>query len=87
MQAIHVKLQKVGNSRGVLIPKPLLSQAGLSDATGVDITLDGDAIVLRKPTRPARQGWARAAAQVAQAGDDALVLGEFDQAADEDWRW
>jgi antitoxin MazE len=87
MQTIHTKLQKVGNSRGVLLPKPLLAQAGLTQATGVDITLDGDAIVLRKPARPVREGWAQAAAQVAQAQDDAPLLGEFDNAADVDWQW
>jgi len=87
MQTIHAKLQKVGNSRGVLIPKPLLVQAGLTLSTGVDITLDGDTIVLRKPARPVREGWAQAAAQVAQAQDDELLLGEFDNAADVDWQW
>lgn len=87
MQTIHTKLQKVGNSRGVLIPKPLLAQAGLTEATGVDLTLEGEAIVLRRPVRPAREGWAQAAAQVAQAGDDGLFLGEFGNAADEDWQW
>jgi antitoxin MazE len=87
MQTIHTKLQKVGNSRGVLIPKPLLVQAGLTLSTGVDITLDGETIVLRKPARPVREGWAQAAAQVAQAKDDELLLGEFDNAADVDWQW
>lgn len=87
MQTIHTKLQKVGNSRGVLIPKPLLAQAGLTEATGVDLSLEGETIVLRRPVRPAREGWAQAAAQVAQAGDDGLLLGEFGNAADEDWQW
>lgn len=87
MQAIQTKLQKVGNSRGVLIPKPLLLQVGLSDTSGVEITLENDAIVLRKPQRPVRDGWALAAQQVALAGDDGLVLGEFGNLGDGDWEW
>lgn len=84
---MQVNLQKLGNSRAVVIPKPLLAQAGLSEATGVEMTLEGQAIVLRRPAAPPREGWGEAAAQVAAAGGDALAMGEFSNEADIDLKW
>lgn len=37
--------------------------------------------------RHARAGWAQAAQQVALAGDEGLVLGDFGNAADGNWAW
>lgn len=85
MKALHVSLRKIGNSRGVVIPKPLLSQAGLEEA--VDMIVEGEAIVLRKPLRAAREGWAEAARGLAQKGGDVLVMGEFGNEADADLTW
>ena len=44
----------MGNSQGVLIPKPILAQLGLEDE--VEMEVENDAIVLRKPQKKARQG-------------------------------
>ena len=46
------------------------------------MTIEGGALVLRRPASPARKGWAEAARMVAETGDDALVMGEFGNAAD-----
>lgn len=82
---MHVTIRQIGNSQGVLIPKPLLAQLGLEGEA--DIAIEGDAIVLRKPARPARTGWAAAAKEIAGQGDDGLVMGEFGNASDEDLAW
>jgi antitoxin MazE len=79
------KIRKLGNSRGVLIPKPLLKQAGLEDQA--EILVEGNTLVLRKPKKTPRQGWAEASKQIAARGEDALVLGDFDNEADADWTW
>ena len=85
MKALQIPLRKIGNSRGVVIPKPLLSQAGLEEA--VDVTVEGEAIVLRKPVRSPRDGWAQAAQALARKGGDTLVMGEFGNEADADLSW
>ncbi|PIV32047.1 MAG: AbrB/MazE/SpoVT family DNA-binding domain-containing protein [Lysobacterales bacterium CG02_land_8_20_14_3_00_62_12] len=82
---MRIAIRRIGNSLGLIIPRPLLGQLGLEDE--VDLTLVDDAIILRKPGRPLRQGWAEASASIAAAGDDALVLPEFANAADQEWRW
>jgi len=75
----------MGNSQGVLIPKPILAQLGLEDE--VEMELENDAIVLRKPQKKARQGWADASKAIAQAGDDETVMGEFPNADDAELSW
>jgi len=79
------KIRKLGNSRGVLIPKPLLKQAGLVDQA--EILVEGNTLVLRQPKKAPRQGWAEAAKEIAKRGEDNLVLGDFANEADADWTW
>jgi antitoxin MazE len=82
---MHVSIRRIGNSHGVVIPKPMLTQLGLQDSA--DIAIEGDAIVLRKPVRVPRQGWAEAAQQIGDANDDGLVMGDFANEGDEDLAW
>jgi antitoxin MazE len=78
-------IRKMGNSQGVLIPKPLLAQAGIEREA--EITVENGAIVLRKPKPAARQDWAEASRNIAAVGDDALVWPEFANADDGEWQW
>ena len=83
---MHVTIRQIGNSQGIVIPKPLLAQVGL-DGGEAEMTIEGGALVLRKPTKPARAGWAEAAQKIAQRGDDALVMGGFGNEADAELVW
>ena len=78
-------IRKMGNSQGVLIPKPILTQLGLVDE--VDMEVENDALVIRRPKDKPRHGWAEAAKAIAEAGDDGLVLGDFPNAGDKDLQW
>ena len=82
---MHVSIRPIGNSRGIVIPKPMLVQLGLED--GADLTVENGALVIRKPAMPARSGWADAAKAVALANDDGLAMGEFANEGDEDLTW
>ena len=87
MKAIHVSIRRIGNSQGVVIPKPVLAQVGLNGEAGAEMTIEGGALVLRRPASPARTGWAEAAKKIAEAGDDALVMGEFGNVGDSELVW
>ena len=87
MKAMHVTIRQIGNSQGVVIPKPFLAQLGLNGDAGAQMTIEGDALVLRRPASPARKGWAAAAKKFAVAGDDALVMCVFGNAADSELTW
>ncbi|MGQ9683723.1 MAG: AbrB/MazE/SpoVT family DNA-binding domain-containing protein [Anaerolineae bacterium] len=54
MNAIRTQLVKIGNSRGVRMPKPLIDQAGLG--TEVEISVEDNQLVIRPASHP-RQDW------------------------------
>lgn len=78
-------IRRMGNSQGVLIPKPILAQLGLENE--VDMEIEDDALVIRRPQKQARAGWADASKTIASAGDDAPVIGEFGNADDTELVW
>jgi antitoxin MazE len=78
-------IRKLGNSQGVIIPKPLLAQAGLEDEA--EMVVEKGCIVLRRPQNKVRDGWAEASRRIASAGDDALVWPEFANDGDAELQW
>lgn len=78
-------IRRMGNSQGVLIPKPLLQQIGLEDQA--EMRVEGDALVLRRPKAAPRTGWADASRKLAASGDDALALPEFANEGDAELKW
>ena len=85
MKALHITIRQIGNSQGVVIPKPVLAQVGL--VADAELTVERGAIVLRKPSKSSRSGWAKAAKAVAARGGDELVLGEFGNEGDSELVW
>ena len=85
MKALPVTVRRIGNSLGVVIPKPVLAQVGLSEQA--EMTVERGAIVLRKPRKATRSGWAEAAQSIANLGEDKLLMGEFSNAADVELEW
>jgi antitoxin MazE len=82
---VKTRLVRIGNSRGVRLPKPLIEQAGLTEE--VDLQLRGNTIVIAARPAP-RSGWAAAARKLhAQGGDQLLdppALTHFDET---EWEW
>lgn len=82
---MKIAIRQLGNSRGVILPKPLLDQVGLKRAA--EVSVENDAIVLRLPKTRTRQGWADASRALAAAGDDLPVWPEFGNAGDATLKW
>lgn len=82
---MEVAIRKMGNSRGVLIPKPILAQLGLEGAA--DLQVRDGVIEIRPISREPRAGWAADAARLAAQGDDAPVWPEFSNADDGELKW
>lgn len=61
---------RIGNSRGIRIPKTLLEQCRLGDA--VDLEMENGHLVIRPATTP-RSGWEDAFREMARQEDDALL--------------
>jgi antitoxin MazE len=82
---MKIAIRKMGNSQGVIIPKPVLIQMGLDNEA--EMSIERDAIVLRKPRKSVREGWAEASKAIAASGDDRLVWPEFGNAGDAECVW
>lgn len=81
------RIVKIGNSRGIRIPRPLLEQTQLEDE--VEIQVADNRLVI-SPVRRAREGWESAFQQMAESGDDSLLDRDQIQATrweDEEWEW
>jgi len=84
---MRASVRKLGNSSGVIIPKSVLEEAGVSVGDTVDLTLEDGRIVLAPLRERPRTGWAEASKALAAAEDDALVWPEFANIDDENLDW
>lgn len=82
---MKTRIVRIGNSRGVRLPKALIEEAGLGEA--VELLLEAGGIVIRPAAVP-RAGWAAAAASLAgvEGGGllDAPTATRFDE---KEWAW
>lgn len=82
---MRVALRKMGNSSGVIIPKPFLAEIGATGA--VEMVVEEGRIVIEAEKNHPRAGWAEASRRLAEEGDDALVWPEFGNEGDEALEW
>jgi antitoxin MazE len=80
-----IKIRRIGNSKGIIIPTSILAQLGVE--TEVDVSVVDGAIVVRVPAKPNRSGWSDASKSIALVGDDALVMPEFANVDDAVFSW
>jgi antitoxin MazE len=82
---MRLKLTRIGNSRGIRIPKPLIAQCSLGEVVELRVTPDGLVIA---PHRAPRHGWREAFAASPPAEHemvlDAVRHNVFDA---KDWKW
>jgi len=78
-------IRRLGNSRGIIIPKLMLKEAGLDEEA--EIALERGRNRPRQPDRNPRLGRAEASRKLADAGDDKLVWPEFGNQNDGDFQW
>ena len=82
---MKTRLVRIGNSRGIRIPKPLIEEAGLSDEVEVRARR-GSIVVL--PLAGVRSGWAEAARKLRALEEDRLLDGPSVTRFDEnEWAW
>jgi antitoxin MazE len=84
--SMKAELVRIGNSRGIRIPKPIIEQCGLRDT--VELTVEGDRLVVT-PKQLLRQGWEEAFRAGGCPASDELLLetlpaNKFDS---EEWQW
>lgn len=82
---MKTRIIRIGNSRGVRLPKPLIEEAGLTDE--VELHVRDGAITIAAISEP-RAGWADAARAARERNEDAMLdeptPTRFDE---EEWEW
>ena len=68
---MQTRLVRIGNSRGVRIPKALIAAAGLDAALRMRVVDAG--LLLERLDDDPRAGWAEAARELVGRGDDRLL--------------
>jgi antitoxin MazE len=64
---MHASLVRIGNSKGIRLPKAVIEQAGLGKDLDLEV-VDGAVIIRSEKT--VRAGWAQAAKKCNEQGDD-----------------
>lgn len=85
---MRTALRKMGNSTGVILPRPLLTQVGLAAGAEMNVSVDGERLVLTPVRRAIREGWAESAALIANEPDpEAEEWLSFGNESDEEFEW
>ena len=80
-------IRKMGNSHGVIIPKPLLAEIGAKAGDEVDLAVKRGKIVIAPSRKAPRSGWAADSKRLAEAGEAGPAWPEFANDADQDLKW
>jgi antitoxin MazE len=83
---MHIDIIKIGNSKGIRIPKSLLEQCGFDKEA--ELTIEENKIII-SPVATARQHWESKFSAMAKQGDDkleddSLLDNHFDH---QEWSW
>ena len=84
---MEIAIRTIGNSKGVVLPKPLLAQAGLEGLSTASIEVVNGAIILRKPVQSQRLGCQLGCGLCPTHAQDTLLLGEFGNVDDAELDW
>ncbi len=83
---LKIELVRIGNSRGIRIPKPLIKHLCFGDT--VEVRIEDESLVIVRERSP-REGWREAFRSAGSGTDDELALqtmpeNEFDR---NEWQW
>ena len=82
---MRTRLIRIGNSRGIRIPKALVEAAGLDEPLRMRVVDEG--LLLERVEDP-RAGWAEAVRELADRGEGGLLDDPLPTAFDEsEWEW
>ena len=84
---MEVKITKIGNSQGIIIPKAIIEQCGLTDKVCLEVK-DNHLIISPLVENP-RQGWEEAIIAAGVDEDDELLMGDYLPHSwdEEEWTW
>ncbi len=86
---MQTAVRKMGNSAGIILPKPLLQALGIEVGRQIDIAVEDGRIVATPVKRPVRLGWEEDAAAIGALPltEDEKAWLDSDEEIGEEWTW
>ena len=86
---IQSTLRKMGNSTGMILPKPILDQLGLASGAKVELRVEDGEVIARPAKRKVREGWEEAAKRIGAEGltDEERDWLDMPSDFDAEWEW
>ena len=81
---MKARLVRIGNSRGVRLPKAVIDQVGLGD--DIELRVEDNRVVITAAAPP-RTGWAEAAKQLSARTDGLLDAAQPTRFDEDEWQW
>ncbi|AEF82716.1 AbrB/MazE/SpoVT family DNA-binding domain-containing protein [Leadbettera azotonutricia] len=80
-----VSVVPIGNSKGIRIPKNILTQLNIENE--VEMNMHNNEIIIKRIEKKPRSGWEEAFQKMHKEGDDNLLLQEQIQDDSFEWEW
>ncbi len=86
---MNTTIRNIGNSKGVILPKSILTQCDIEEEVSIEVKDHHIIITAVAPTQNyKRKGWEKAFKEMAENGDDALMMPDvFNDEHTDDWTW
>lgn len=85
---MQTSLRKMGNSTGMIVPRSILSEIGITTGAAMDLSVENGRLVATPVVRESRSGWAaEAAASAADNHVDEAAWRGFGNEDDVDLHW
>ena len=82
---MQVSVIRIGNSKGIRIPKNVLSQLRIEDK--LELEVRENEILLKPIEKKTREGWREALASMREKDDDVLLFPNITDEEPFDWEW
>jgi len=82
---MKISVIRIGNSRGIRIPKTVLEQCRIHEK--VNLEVEGDTIIIKPDNKKPREGWEEAFKKMRELKEDELLIDDMIDLDTFDWEW
>ncbi|PNV74138.1 AbrB/MazE/SpoVT family DNA-binding domain-containing protein [Leptospira inadai] len=82
---MRVSVVKIGNSKGIRIPKAVLEECHIEEE--VDLLIDKNKIIITPFKTKPRDGWEKQFKAMSESKDDKLLIPDSIDLSNKDWEW
>ena len=86
MESLKLKVRKIGNSEGIVIPQKYMHIVKEADET-IKVDIDENGILIKAVKETPRKGWAKSFKKMKKKKDDILLMPDvFKDESFEEWK-